>query len=566
MQVIHVPQRIHRLSHNLANQIAAGEVIERPASVVKELVENSLDAGADDIRIDIEQGGSQLIRVVDNGRGIHREDFHLAIDRHATSKIHTLDDLEAIQSLGFRGEALASIAAIARMRMVSRCHDQAMAHEFVKNPDEASIDVHPAAHPPGTTIEIKDLFFNTPARKKFLRTDKTEFLHILAQVKRLSLSAFDASFRLRHNGHNSFRCNITCDNPVDRIRDVCGNAFIKHTSPFEFVQDGMRLWGWMGHPEFTRSQNDQQYFFLNGRIIRDRQVNHAIRLAYQDLVYPGRYPVYVIYLELPPRTVDINVHPTKHEVRFRNARNIHDFIRSNLSAVLQAPDSQTMDLNSNQVFGGDSPVFRIKESSSSYPGAKLNTAGNKNQYRFLSVMNGQYLIIDRLDQVQLVDVGAVRLQISLLSMHKNFTENKCLARPLLVPFVMNITEHEIDVLIQQQPLIEKLGLVIEQLGSDTLRVMEIPVLLPQADINLLIRDVIKVITNCKGKGSDLADELISAMSLHVNDDIPGELSGDAVNKIITDIEMLKLHLRPAEYNRLITLLDRPSLNNLLNQS
>lgn len=327
---------IRLLSPRLANQIAAGEVVERPASVVKELVENALDAGASRVDIDVEQGGVKLIRVRDDGSGIGEADLPLALSRHATSKIESLDDLEAVASLGFRGEALASISSVSRLALTSRTEEQEAASRVEVEGRDMDARISPAAHPVGTTVEVRDLFFNTPARRKFLRTEKTEFNHVEECVRRQALSRFDAGFTLRHN-QRVIQSLRPAENPLDRERRIgslCGQQFIDNAVVIDAEATGLRLWGWVALPTFSRSQADLQYFFVNGRVIRDRLVAHAVRQAYRDVLYNNRHPAFVLYLEVDPATVDVNVHPTKHEVRFRDGRLVHDFIFRTLHKAL----------------------------------------------------------------------------------------------------------------------------------------------------------------------------------------------------------------------------------------
>ncbi len=327
---------IRLLTPRLANQIAAGEVVERPASVVKELVENALDAGARRVDIEIEQGGVKLIRVRDDGSGIDEVDLPLALSRHATSKIENLDDLEAVASLGFRGEALASISSVSRLALTSRTERQEAASRVEVEGRDMDASISPAAHPVGTTVEVRDLFFNTPARRKFLRTEKTEFNHVDECVRRQALSRFDTGFTLRHNQRvvQSLR---PAENPLDRERRIgslCGQQFIDNAVVVDAEATGLKLWGWVALPTFSRSQADLQYFFVNGRVIRDRLVAHAVRQAYRDVLYNNRHPAFVLYLEVDPANVDVNVHPTKHEVRFRDGRLVHDFIFRTLHKAL----------------------------------------------------------------------------------------------------------------------------------------------------------------------------------------------------------------------------------------
>lgn len=324
------------LPARLANQIAAGEVVERPASVVKELVENSLDSGATRIDIDIEKGGAKLIRVRDNGKGIVKDELGLALSRHATSKIHTLDDLEAIISLGFRGEALASISSVARLTMTSRPATQEQAWSAYSEGRDMQVKLQPAAHPIGTSVEVLDLFFNTPARRKFLRTEKTEFAHIDELLKRIALSRFDVTINVRHNGKlvKQYRAAKTEAQAEKRIAAVCGNAFVRNMLKIELEHQGLTLHGWITTPEGARQQSDLQYCYVNGRMMRDKLINHAIRQSYETSLRPDQFATFVLFIELDPHQVDVNVHPAKHEVRFHQARLVHDFIYQALSDAL----------------------------------------------------------------------------------------------------------------------------------------------------------------------------------------------------------------------------------------
>lgn len=334
---------IQILPARLANQIAAGEVVERPASVVKELVENSLDSGATRIDIDIEKGGAKLIRIRDNGCGIAKEELGLALSRHATSKIHTLDDLEAIISLGFRGEALASISSVSRLTLTSRPATQEEAWSAYSEGREMEVKLQPAAHPIGSTVEVLDLFFNTPARRKFLRTEKTEFTHIDELLKRIALSRFDVTFNLRHNGKmvRQYRAAKTEIQAEKRIAAVCGSAFVRSMLKIELEHQGLRLHGWITTPEGARQQSDIQYCYVNGRMMRDKLINHAIRQSYESSLRADQFATYVLYIEIDPHQVDVNVHPAKHEVRFHQARLVHDFIYQALSSALA--ESQHID-------------------------------------------------------------------------------------------------------------------------------------------------------------------------------------------------------------------------------
>ncbi len=352
---------IKQLPPHLVNQIAAGEVVERPASVVKELLENAIDAGAKKIEIDIELGGIKRIRIRDDGKGIPKAELSLALSRHATSKIASLDDLEHVASLGFRGEALPSIASVSRMTVSSRTEDEEQGWQLQDDGQEDFSEPEPVAHAKGTTIDVHDLFYNVPARRKFLKTEKTEFKHLQDVVKKISLSNFQIGITLRNGQNNSLVLQAALDRSgADRrVSEICGPAFMQESLYLDYEAAGLKLWGWVGLPTFSRSQADLQYFYVNGRIIRDRVVTHAVRQAYSDVLYHGRHPAYVLFLEMPPEKVDVNAHPTKHEVRFRDARLVHDFlyrtlhkaladVRPNVAQDLPDIPSQKPDLNEQQ--------------------------------------------------------------------------------------------------------------------------------------------------------------------------------------------------------------------------
>ncbi|WP_286263405.1 DNA mismatch repair endonuclease MutL [Thalassotalea atypica] len=334
---------IQILPARLANQIAAGEVVERPASVIKELVENSLDAGATKIHIDIEKGGAKKIKIADNGCGIVKEELGLALSRHATSKITNLSDLEAIASLGFRGEALASISSVARLTLTSKPAEQENAWQAFAEGRDMDVTIKPAAHPNGTTIEVNDLFFNTPARRKFLRTEKTEFNHIDEVIRRIALARFDVGFTLTHNGKTIRQYREATSNAqyVKRVASVCGQKFVDSSIEIKCRHDNLHLWGWIAKPSYTRPNNDLCYSYVNGRMMRDKLINHGIRQAYADLISGDGYPAFVLFLELDHKEVDVNVHPAKHEVRFHQGRYVHDFIFSVCHQALQQANTQS---------------------------------------------------------------------------------------------------------------------------------------------------------------------------------------------------------------------------------
>jgi DNA mismatch repair protein MutL len=342
---------IQILSARLTNQIAAGEVVERPASVVKEIVENSLDSGATSIEIDIEKGGHKRILIRDNGSGIPHDELALALSRHATSKITKLDDLEAICSLGFRGEALASISSVSRLSLSSKPKEQSQAWQAHCEGRDMQVQLNPAAHPDGTSVDVVDLFFNTPARRKFLRTEKTEFTHIDEVVRRIALSRFDVSFSLKHNGKllRKYPAVKAQSTEKKRLSTICGKEFAEQSIELNSQYQQFELKGWLVQPEQAKNQGDFQYFYVNGRMIRDKLINHAVRQAFEGLIGADLYPAYVLYLTLEPSQVDVNVHPAKHEVRFHQARLVHDFIYRALTDSLNQYFEQDQQQPSSEV-------------------------------------------------------------------------------------------------------------------------------------------------------------------------------------------------------------------------
>lgn len=364
--------RIHALDPRLINQIAAGEIIERPASMLKELIENALDAGASSIDIEVENAGVKRLKISDNGHGILKSDLAMALSRHATSKIENLTDLEQIATLGFRGEALPSIASVTRMTIKSREQASDQAWMVSSDGNNLTTEPSPVAHPVGTTIETRDLFYNTPARRKFLRADNTEFKHLDQVVRRMALSRFDVAFKLQHNGRVVLHLpSVPCDD-ARRLKMVCGDNVPDNSLYIDEQREGMRLSGWAGLPSFSRSQADMQYFFLNGRLIRDKTIIHAVRLGYKDVLFHGRHPVYVLYLEMDPAGVDVNVHPTKHEVRFRDSRSVHGFIFRSLQRHVGASASETGSLQVDSENGVAAPR-PINPNSSTYSVSSLES-------------------------------------------------------------------------------------------------------------------------------------------------------------------------------------------------
>jgi DNA mismatch repair protein MutL len=440
-------KRIHLLSPRLANQIAAGEVVERPANIIKELVENSLDADSTRIEIDVEHGGIKLLRIRDDGHGIPKDDLPLALSRHATSKISTLDDLEAVRSLGFRGEALASISSVSRLTMTSATApregepegESGQAWQVEVEGREMAASIKPAAHPKGTTLEVRDLFFNTPARRKFLRTEKTEFNHVDEYFKRLALSRYDVAFSLRHNQKviHSLRPATRGIDKEKRVAALLGPKFIDAALHIDSEAAGLGLTGWVGLPTFSRSQADMQYFFVNGRIVRDRLVAHAIKQAYRDVLYHGRQPAFVLYLTVDPALVDVNVHPTKHEVRFRDGRLVHDYLFRTLHKALAdvRPDHQSAptSLQGSGVLKEDdvSGITRPALMANSQQPVTGIQAGEFSEQTRMSLLPGRNPMMQSLGQ-------------SPAGVQEHLNAYQALSQPLNVASANTVTEERID--------------------------------------------------------------------------------------------------------------------------
>lgn len=447
---------IRQLPIELANQIAAGEVVERPASVVKELVENALDAGATQLLIDIEHGGIKRIRIRDNGCGIAKDELQLALTRHATSKISTLEDLEAIESLGFRGEALASISSVSRLRLISKPAMQSEAWQAWTEGRDMNVNVEPAAHPDGTTIDIQDIFFNTPARRKFLRTEKTEFTHIDETIKRIALSRFDVDITLNHQGKRVRHYPAVGDNAEPQLRRrigrVCGQQFAAAAMHINSTASPYRVEGWLAPAAECRHQADIQYCFVNGRMMRDKLLNHAIRQAYERYLLPERVPTYVLYFWLPAQQVDVNVHPAKHEVRFHQQRQVHDFILQAIADGLrQQPQSVTATDDATASAAQHAPTtahgygqsrVELNESLKGYragpsilpnaatPPALTRTNDNL-QWRALTVVQGQWLLMRQEQQVAWLDLVAVQQQVLQQQLEQQL-QHGLSGQPLLV--------------------------------------------------------------------------------------------------------------------------------------
>jgi len=479
------PPRIHALPERLANQIAAGEVVERPASVLKELVENSLDAGAERITVDIEHGGARLIRVRDDGVGIHREDLALALDRHATSKIASLDDLVNVASLGFRGEALPSIASVSRLELSSCAAGEASGWKLSAVGSGTETTTQPVPHPRGTTVTVKDLFFNTPARRKFMRTEKTEYRHLEDVLKRAALSRFDCAFSLRHNGRESFSVPVAAGDSEQarRVAKLCGAAFIDRALALSFEAEGLRLSGWVGAPGYSRGVSDLQYFFVNRRMVRDNLLRHAVRHAHDGIVESGRQPAYVLCLSLDPAQVDVNVHPSKHEVRFRDGRSVHEFIAQSLrralsadtdSAAHRSPEMLTIPASRAGPQRGD-----VREHAAAYErlrtGAEREPASlDKPLGEVLEQLERRYLIARNARGLVVVDAGRGCRRVAGERLATALAGGGIVTRPLLVPVAVAVDEQQAERLESQAPYLEELGFDLRRVARDSVSCRGIP--------------------------------------------------------------------------------------------
>ena len=504
---------IRLLSATLIDQIAAGEVIERPASVVKELLENALDAGAGRVEIDVEQGGLGLIRVRDDGVGIAAEELPLALQRHATSKIATLEDLEAVASLGFRGEALPSMGAVARLRIVSRTAEAPAGTELKVEGGESG-QAQPASHPPGTTVEVRELFYNVPARRKFVRTEPTEFGHILRTVERLALAAPSVALRLRHNGRQSLELPAAHDavSRDARVARILGADFLARCLPV--LQDGaMQLSGWLGLPTAARANSDGQFWFVNGRAVRDRLLGNAARLGYRDVLYHGRHPAYVLDLRLDPRLVDVNAHPAKLELRFRDSRAVHDYVFRAVerslaasaagtgppSAVLSgaAPQAHSQRFHfdalpgdapwSRSVVGAAAALREIEPApfADAAPSPEERPLGSA-----IAQLHGLFVLAQNRAGLVLVDMHAAHERVLYESFKAQHAAGAPAAQRLLEPIALSAAEHEIDALLAASEDFARLGFELDRLAPTQLAVRAVPAMLAGADLPALLREVL----------------------------------------------------------------------------
>ncbi|MBZ9663607.1 DNA mismatch repair endonuclease MutL [Pseudomonas sp. LMG 31766] len=593
-----VMSRIHLLSPRLANQIAAGEVVERPASVAKELLENSLDSGARRIDVEVEQGGVKLLKVRDDGGGIAPDDLPLALARHATSKIRELEDLEAVLSMGFRGEALASISSVSRLTLTSRTADADQAWQVETEGRDMEPRVQPAAHPVGTSVEVRDLFFNTPARRKFLRAEKTEFDHLQEVIKRLALARFDVAFHLRHNGKTVFALHEAGDeiSRARRVASVCGPAFLEQALPIEIERSGLRLWGWVGLPTFSRSQADLQYFYVNGRMVRDKLVAHAVRQAYRDVLFNGRHPTFVLFLEIDPSTVDVNVHPTKHEVRFRDSRMVHDFLYGTLHRALAdvrpedqvaAPAAVSPMMRPSGLAAGEfgpqgemglaasileapapsvQPAWRSSGAGYQQPAGNPGVSAGEAQAAYreyfsplpsaqvqsmsqeqgdipplgyaVAQLKGVYILAENAQGLVVVDMHAAHERITYERLKHAMASEGLRGQPLLVPESIALSQREADCAEEHGEWFQRLGFELQRLGEETVAIRQIPALLKQAEATQLVRDVLADLLEYGTSDRIQAhlNELLATMACHGAVRANRRLTIPEMNALLRDME------------------------------
>ena len=548
---------IRVLPEQLIHQIAAGEVVERPASVIKELVENSLDAGSRSIEIEVEGGGAELVRVRDDGAGIAAAELPLALARHATSKIGRIEDLESVRTLGFRGEALPSIASVSRMKVVSRTADAPVATS-VSALDGVLSGPAPEAHPPGTTVEVRDLFFNVPARRKFLRSERTE----LSQVERLALSRFDVGFRL-----SSARRTLADHPPAPnehaedrRVAAILGDEFIVHARKIDHEGAGLRLRGWFCAPTYARSQADQQHFFLNGRPLRDKLIASAVRLAYRDVLYHGRQPAYVLYLDMEPARVDVNAHPQKLEVRFREPGLVHDFLFRTLERALAetrpaeaaasavpaarfaAPQPSTPGTSSLELYTTLNAIRDVDgaggHDAAEAPGAAMIGEGAEHPLGYaIAQLHGVYILAQARGGLVLVDMHAAHERTTYERFKAALEARRVASQPLLVPVALNVSAADAEAAEAGRETFEALGLEVTRSAPTQLVVRSVPALLTGADPASLVRDLLADLREQGAGGARQAlERVLGTMACHQAVRANRRLTVPEMNALLREME------------------------------
>lgn len=558
---------IRQLPAHLVNQIAAGEVVERPSSVVKELLENSLDAGATRVELELEEAGIRLCRIRDNGVGIPRDELAVALSRHATSKIESLDDLEHVATLGFRGEALPSIASVSRLTLTSRHRDASAG--FVVIGDDAG-PAAPAAHPPGTTVEVRDLFFNTPARRRFLRSERTELAHVRATIESIALSRGSVALRVEHNRR------VILDLPaagtpealVGRIAIVCGDDFARHAIPIERDAAGYSLRGWIGRPTEARSQPDLQHIFLNGRAIRDKLLAGAVRAAYRDVLYRDRWPAYVLYLEMDPAWVDVNAHPAKREVRFRDPGRVRDFVRRAVEdavatkggagvesgpgyrAVTGLPagarDAEARPAGLPLGIPGSEPgapggVHELRDEGAGYAVSATATevASRPPALGFaIAQLHGIYILAETADGLLVVDAHAAHERITYERLKAAIRQTSVQSQSLLLPVTLDVTEAEAERAVHHANLLERCGFDLRQTGPTRLTLRAVPVLLAGDDVASLVKELVASLHDDLSVDEllGLLDRCLADVACHASIRAHRRLSIDEMNSLLRAME------------------------------
>ncbi|WP_245566367.1 DNA mismatch repair endonuclease MutL [Thiomicrorhabdus chilensis] len=585
-------RQISQLPSHLADQIAAGEVVERPASVVKELLENALDSGATQVDIVIEQGGEKLIQVTDNGSGIPQLELSLAVSRHATSKIQSVDDLSAVKTLGFRGEALASISSVSRFQIVSKSEESGAAWQLSAEGEGNWSDLSPVAGTLGTQVRVEDLFFNTPARKRFLRSAQTEFSHIDQLVKRVMLSRPEIGFKLTHNAKVVRQVLPVVDEATQqkRLSQLMGQPFVAQSLRVEFESQEIKLSGWVGLPTFNRSQTDMQYLFVNGRIVRDRLLSYAVKQAYADVLYHGRHPAYLLFLEIPHDLVDVNVHPAKYEVRFANGRWVYDFLRRSVRDAVGRPlnaeqgsgrsfgdfssssaatgangfqnpvawqdrgagmqsamqfqspavntDRSALDARLLQ-YGAESFAEKsgVSEAGASYDGQSGSVQFNKLGFAKMQ-LHGVFILAENQQGLVLVDMHAAHERVVYERLKKQWQEHRLISQPLLVPMVLALESSQVEVWQAFSKWFDKLGFEIEQMGPEQLKVTALPALLSKSDVAGLVNDMLAdlAVAGQTQQVEEHINAMLSTMACHGSVRANRQLTIEEMNALLREME------------------------------
>lgn len=570
--------KIRVLSTQLANQIAAGEVVDRPFSVVKELVENSLDAGATNIHVEVEKGGMNLLKVRDDGAGIPADELALALSRHSTSKVYDLVDLNSIRTLGFRGEALSSIASVSQLTLISRHSESAWLAQLAGC--DTNVSLRPAAHPKGTTVEVRELFYNTPARRKFLRSEATEYNNISSCIKRLALSRFGVTFALTNNDRlrldlNAASCYM---DELERLRVICGTTFVDNAIYLDNQSLNLRMKGWVSSPIFSRSQSDLQYLYVNGRYVKDKTISYAIRQAYQDVLYRGRHPAFVLYLETDLKDVDVNVHPTKHEVRFRDSKIIHRFVYTAINSAIAKGslkndnfrDSEFNQVSGHQLQKGNISNGEMFPSNRFLQNADRNIGGQKSEIvalrsgsaEFSNVQESgniadkdecepipplgfavaqlryAYILAENATGLVVVDSHAAHERIIYEELKRTYEEQGLVSQPLLVPQGVLVSETEADLGEHLAEELKKLGLVFDRTSSESLLVREIPAILRGSDVEQLLRDILAdlIQNNISDRISSEIHLILATMACHGSVRANRKLTLSEMNALLRQME------------------------------